>query len=249
MRLTVLGSSGSAPSAGRLCSGYLVQTDEVSVMLDAGNGASANLQRFVDLVDLDAVVVSHRHADHCVDLIGMHHAIRGRGGVAPAIPLHAHPSVTDMLAGLTSREAPYVLGDSFAVHDVGPGDRIEVGDLTITLFPSIHSVPAVSMRLEAGGRVLTYSGDSAGGDDLVAASRGADLLLCEATWQGDAADLPSGLHLTAAGAGEVARAAGVGRLMLTHVAGHLDRDVSRAQAADTWDGEVEVADDLAATDV
>lgn len=249
MQLTVLGSSGSFPSAGSVCSGYLVRTATATVVLDAGNGSTANLHRVVDLDDLDAVIVSHRHADHCVDLIGLHHAVRAHGRRAGGIALHAHESVTTTLAQLTSREAPYVFGDSFVVRHVDAGDVIDIGDLHVTLFPALHSVPALSMRLESAGRVLTYSGDSAGGPELVEAARGADLLLCEATWQGDDGDHPDGIHLTARGAGRIASAAGVRRLMLTHIAGHLDRQLSREQAAETWEGDVELAEDLLVTDV
>lgn len=254
MRLTVLGSSGTAPAAGRVCSGYLVQSASATVMLDAGNGSSANLLRVVSLGDLDAIVVSHRHADHCVDLIGLHHTLRALQregtGVDRRIRLYAHESVVETLAALSSREAPYVFAETFDVHLVGPGDRFVVGDLDITLYASVHSAPAVSMRLVADGRVLVYSGDSAGGEQLVEAARDADLLLCEATWQGAEADHDPGIHLTARGAGAVATAAGARRLMLTHVAGHLDREVSRREAAETYTlTDVELADDLLVTQV
>lgn len=249
MQLTVLGSSGSYPSAGSVCSGYLVRTGTTTVMLDAGNGSTSNLRQVADLADLDAIVVSHRHADHCVDLIGLHHAIRGADGALGPIPLYAHPSVIDVIGGLTSAEAPYAFADSFAIHHVEAGDELTIGDLRVQLFASVHTAPTVSMRCAAEGRVLTYSADSAGGDQLVAAARDADLLLCEATWQGDAADYPGGVHLTAAQAGEVASAAGARRLMLTHVAGGLDREVSRREAATTFAGEVELATDLLTTEV
>lgn len=242
MRLTVLGASGSFASAHGACSGYLVRTDTTAVLLDAGNGSTVNLHRELDLVDLDAVVVSHRHADHCVDLVGLRHASRALG-LDRAIPLYAAEGVVEAIAALTGHADVEALDDAFEIHAARPGDVIEVGDVRITLFPSLHPVPTVSMRLEADGTVLTYSADSAGGDALVEAARGADLLLCEATWQGDADDYPVGIHLTARDAGRIATVAGARRLLLTHVAGHLDRDVSRAEAAETFTGPVAVARD------
>lgn len=249
MRLTVLGSSGTYTSAGSVCSGYLVRTDEATILVDAGNGSTANLQLEVDLEELDAIVISHRHADHCADLIGLHHAVRARGDAARGIPLYAPPGVTELLAELTSREAPYVFEDSFDLQDVQGGDSFTVGDVRVRLFPSIHPVPTVSMRFESHGQVLTYSGDSAGGPELVRAAQDADLFLCEATWQGEALDHPPNIHLTAREAGTLAGEAGARRLMLTHVAGHLDRETSRREAAETYAGPIDLAMDRMTVEV
>lgn len=241
MRLTVLGSSGTYTSPGQLCSGYLVRTDTTTVMVDAGNGSSANLQAEVDLADLDAIVISHRHADHCADLIGLHHAVKARR--ATGIRLYSPPGVAQLIAELTSREAPYVFEDSFELQNVQAGDMFSVGDIRFRLYESVHPVPTVSMRIEAEGRVLCYSADSAGGHQLVEAAADCDLFLCEATWQGEMLDHPPNIHLTAADAGALATRAGAKRLMLTHIAGHLDRDVSLAEAKATFDGPVELAMD------
>lgn len=250
MRLTVLGSSGTYTSAGSVCSGYLVRSDEATILVDAGNGSTANLQLEVELEDLDAIVISHRHADHCADLIGLHHAVRARGEAARGIPLYAPPGVIELLAELTSREAPYVFEDSFDLQeDVQAGDTITVGDVRIELFPSIHPVPTVSMRFESNGRVLTYSADSAGGPDLLRAAADADLFLCEATWQGDTADHPPAIHLTARDAGTAASDAGARRLMLTHIAGHLDREESRREASETYAGSIDLAMDRMTVEV
>lgn len=243
MQLTVLGSSGTFTGPGSVCSGYLVRTDDATILLDAGNGSTANLQQEVELEELDAIVISHKHADHCVDLIGLHHAVRAHGPAATGIPLYSPPGVAELLAELTSREAPYVFEESFELQTVQAGDSFTVKDVRFRLFESVHPPPTLSMRLEADGRVLTYSADSAGGAKLVEAARGADLFLCEATWQGEALAHPPGIHLTAEGAGTVATEAGVDRLLLTHVAGHLDRQVSLEEARRTWDGPLDVAAD------
>lgn len=243
MRLTVLGSSGTFTGPGSLCSGYLVRTGEATILVDAGNGSTSNLQREVDLEDLDAIVISHKHADHCVDLIGLHHAVRARGDQATGIPLYSPPGVTELLAELTSREAPYVFEESFALQTVQAGSTFTVKDVRFRLHESVHPVPTLSMRIEADGRCLTYSADSAGGPRLVEAARDCDLFLCEATWQGEALDHPEGIHLTAEGAGTVATEARAKRLLLTHVAGNLDRSVSLQEARRTYTGPLEVAID------
>lgn len=246
LQLTVLGSAGSHTGVGRLCSGYLVQAEGASVLLDAGNGSTANLQRYLPFRELDAVVISHRHIDHCVDLIGCFYALRfdpsfeGR-----RLPLHAAPEVHDALTGLLSTDSAMSFGEVFDHRQVDHGDRVQVGPLALSFIRNIHPPPTVATRIEVAGRTLVYSADTAGGDDLIEHARGADLFLCEATWAGDAADWPPGIHLTARDAGTVATRAEVGRLVLTHIAGGTDRAQVLREARETFDGPIELAEDLA----
>ena len=75
MRLTVLGKSPSWQDAGGACSGYLLQDGETTVLLDCGNGIFGKLRQFVDYVDVDAVVLSHLHADHFLDVVPYAYAL------------------------------------------------------------------------------------------------------------------------------------------------------------------------------
>jgi len=245
IELTVLGCAGSHPGPGRLCSGYLVRTPTTSLLVDAGNGSTANLQRFVALRDLDAVVISHRHVDHCIDLIGAYYALRFDPTVGRQIPLYAAPEVHATLTGLLSSDSDMPFDAVFDHTEVRDGSQVPVGDVHLSFAHSVHAAPTVSTRIEAAGATLVYSGDSAGGPDLVRIADGADLLLCEATWAGDADDYPPGIHLTATGAAAVARDAGVGRLVLTHIAGGTDRDQVLREAQAVFDGPVDLAEDLA----
>jgi ribonuclease BN (tRNA processing enzyme) len=242
--LTVLGSAGSHTLPGRMCSGYLVRADGLHLLLDAGNGSTANLQRFVGVADLDAVIVSHRHVDHCIDLVGCFYNLYFDPDVEHRLPLHAAGEVYDTLTGVMSRDSAMAFDEVFDHHQVGHGDRLELGPAQVTFARSVHPPPTVSTRVEVAGRTLVYSGDSAGGEDLVAIARGADLLLCEATWTGDAEDYPPGIHLTARGAAAVARRADVGRLVLTHLTGGTDPERALTEAAEEFDGPIELAEDL-----
>ena len=243
MQLTVLGSAGSHTGPGRACSGYLLQHADTTLLVECGNGSTAELQRHVGFEEVDAVVISHRHVDHCIDLVGMFYALRFHDGGPRRVDLYAPDGVVETLTGLLSDDSRMAFDEVFRSHVVDAGDTLDVGDVRVELFRSVHPPPTVSMRFEAGGRVLTYSGDSAGGPDLVAAARGADVFLCEATWQGHADEWPEGIHLTARGAGEIAAEADVGRLLLTHVIGSADLDVSLAEARETFAGEVALAID------
>ncbi len=244
LELTILGSAGSHPGVGRACSGYLVRSGGTAVLLDAGNGSTANLQRSVAYRDLDAVVISHRHVDHCIDLIGAYYALRFDPSLARRIPLYAAAEVHELLTGLLSRDTALAFDEVFEHLEVSAGDHLEIDALTLRFAASVHTAPTVSTRIEIGGRSLVYSGDSAGGPELVELARGTDLLLCEATWAGDPADYPPGMHLTGTGAGEIAREAGVGRLVLTHVAGGTDRAQVLAEARAAFTGPTELAEDL-----
>jgi ribonuclease BN (tRNA processing enzyme) len=243
--LTVLGSAGSHTGPGRACSGYLLRADGTQVMVDCGNGSTANLQRYTTVEALDAILVTHRHLDHCVDLVGMFYALRFHARGQQAVDLYAAPEVLDLLAGLLSGDSAMQFREVFRCVEVDAGASFTVGPIDFELFPSIHPVPTVSVRARAGGRTLAYSADSAGGRDLLACARDADLFLCDATWQGEPADWPDGIHLTASAAGRLATEAGVDRLLLTHVLGSLDPRQSLEEARRTFDGPLALAEDLA----
>jgi ribonuclease BN (tRNA processing enzyme) len=245
LELTVLGSAGSHPAAGRLCSGYLVRSGDTAVLLDAGNGSTANLQRLMELRDLDAIVISHRHVDHCIDLIGAFYALRFDPTAGRRIPLYGAAEVYDTLTGLMSADSSMAFDEVFAHTQIQGDDEVAVGPLALRFADSAHATPAISTRVEVDGQVLVYSGDTAGGPDLVRIAQSADLFLCEATWAGDAADYPAGIHLTAGEAAHIAVEAGVRKLVLTHIAGGTDRDRVLREAREVFDGPVELAEDLA----
>jgi ribonuclease BN (tRNA processing enzyme) len=245
IELTVLGCAGSHPGPGRLCSGYLVRSGDTSVLMDAGNGSTANLQRSMALRDLDAIVISHRHVDHCVDLIGAFYALRFDPAFGRRIPLYGADEVHETLTGLMSADSAMAFDEVFDHTRVGDGDELSIGPLRLRFANSLHAAPAVSTRIEVDGATLVYSGDSAGGPDLVRISEGTDLLLCEATWAGDPNDYPPGVHLTGREAARIAAEAGVGKLVLTHIAGGTDRQQVLREAREVYDGPVELAEDLA----
>ena len=239
--VVVLGSSGTHPGAGRACSGYLLRADGADVLVDCGNGSTANLLKLTAPERLAAVLLTHRHADHCVDLIGMYYALAFHRDGPQAVDVYAPSDVADHLSVLVDSNTRFT--DVCRFHDVAPGDHLEVGALAVDLFASDHPVPTVSVRAVVDGAVVAYSADSAGGTDLVECARGADLFLCEATWQGEPESHPPGVHLTARGAAAVARDAGVGRLVLTHLWPALHPERSLAEAASGFDGALSLAED------
>jgi ribonuclease BN (tRNA processing enzyme) len=241
VELTVLGCSGTFPGPTSPCSGYLVEHDGFRLVVDLGAGALGALQRHVDLLDVDAVYISHLHADHCIDLVAYSYARRYHpGGVPPRLPVYG-PAGTGKRICQAFEEPP--AGDLLDVFDFRevPVGTMTIGPFEVTTVRSNHPVECHSMRLTAGGRSLTYSGDTGECPDLVELARGTDLFLCEASWA-DSDTNPPGVHLSGRQAGEHARRADVGRLLITHVVAWEDGDALLAEARGAFDGRADRAE-------
>ena len=242
MRLTVLGCSGSMPGPDSPASGYLIEADGARIVVDLGNGALGPLQRHVGtegLADVDAVVLSHLHPDHCMDLCGLYVALRYGVGIDRRIPVYGPEGSAKRMAAAYGREPePGLTGVfDFATH---PDGALDVGPFTLRVVRVAHPVPAYAIRVERDGKAVVYSGDTGPAAALVELARDADLLLCEAAFD-DGDEHPPDIHLTGRQAGEHAAAAGAQRLVVTHVPpwGDPHRAVTAARAV--YDGPVEAA--------
>jgi ribonuclease BN (tRNA processing enzyme) len=239
MRLTVLGSNGTFPTPGCPASGYLVEQAGTTIVLDLGPGV------FMSLVEKvarpDAIVLSHAHPDHCSDLFALLAAIRFGQPEGWGIPVFCPQGLPDRFAAFLEVGSDHSLFQVFAFDAVSAGDRRQVGPLALEFGSALHSVPALVTAVESGGRRLVYSGDTGPGGDLEGMAQGCDLLLCEATSQGEPPSDRYPYHLHAGEAGEVAQRASVGRLIVTHLAPTLDPMVSVREAAARFDGPVDHA--------
>lgn len=229
LTLTVLGASGSYPAPGQACSGYLVRSASTTIWLDAGSGTLANLQRHVGLLDVDAIVLSHEHPDHCADLAGYYVACKYYLGRSE-VPVFAPAPV---------RRAVYYSDAPLAWHDVADGDEVGIGELRLSFFRTDHPPETLAVRVEGEGKALGYSADSGPAWSLEALGPGLDLALCEATYLSDSEG--KGQHMSARQAGASARAAGVGQLVLTHLQPGLDEGAARAEASAAFGRDVDVA--------
>jgi ribonuclease BN (tRNA processing enzyme) len=258
VRLTVLGCSGSGPGPTSPASGYLISAGATRLLLDLGNGAFGALLRHLDPWELDAVALSHLHADHCADMTNLvvHRRYHPTPPAAVArLPVYAPDDAPDRLAAAyaASREewASTDLSDVLAFRSVAEGGRI--GDVTLRAARVDHPCPAYALRVEHEDVSLAYSGDTGPCPGLVELARGADVLLCEASWPhvfpGKWTEPPPGVHLSGRQAGEHAAAAGVGRLLLTHVPAWCDAAAMLVEARETFDGPVEVVEPDASYDV
>ncbi|MGY1837196.1 MBL fold metallo-hydrolase [Blastococcus sp. SYSU DS0510] len=221
MRLTVVGCCGSGPGPDSPASCYLVEHDGFRLVIDLGNGSFGALQRFADPASVDAVFLSHLHADHCLDIAPfvVWHRYSGspRG---PLVPLYAPVGAERRLALAYDVDGDG-LTDVFDFVPVGPG-TFRLGPFDVELARTAHPVETYAIRLTAGGRSLVYTGDTGPCERVVELARGADVLLAEAAHPDNAPGQPPGLHLTGRQAAQHAAAAGVGRLLLTHIPAWVD---------------------------
>lgn len=236
MKLTVIGCSGSAPGPGTAASCYLLESEGYRLVLDLGSGALAALQRVVRADELDAIFLSHLHPDHCVDMASLAVVLRyGSPALRSPCPVIGPPDSARHLLDIYYPGSP---SSAFAglFEFRAPGEH-RLGPFSVRTTRVNHPVPAFAIRVEAGGRSLIYSGDTAGCPALIELARGADVLLCEAGWAGSPAPVP-GIHLSGREAGEHATAAGVGRLLLTHIPAWGSIDAAVAGAREAYAGNV-----------
>ncbi len=252
MELTVLGCSGSGPGPDSPSSGYLVWAGGRTLVLDLGNGTMGALQRRLDPFALDALLLSHLHPDHCADVASLvvyrrYHPRPPYDVTEHRLPLHAPAPASERLAAQYAacavERAETDLSDVLDFQVVADHASAEVAGCTVTSRRVDHPCESYALRLEHDGRSLVYSGDTGPCDALVELARGADVLLCEASWPhvwpGDRQP-PPGVHMSGRQAGEHARRAGVGRMLITHVPTWFDGDDLAAEATDAFDGPVEL---------
>jgi ribonuclease BN (tRNA processing enzyme) len=253
VRITVLGKSPSWQDVDGACSGYLVEEQGCRLLVDCGNGVFSKLRRFADYADVDAVVISHLHADHFLDLVPFAYALTYSPHAKPARPaLHAPPGARDCFRRVVGAwGSEDLIENAFDLREYDPADVIHSGPLTLRFQAVPHFVASHAVEITSaanGGRRLTYGADSSPSEALCAFARDTDLLLIEATLPRPEQDGPRG-HMTAAEAGEHGRRAGARRLVLTHLSDQLDAAWAEAEAERTYGGPVEIAREGAVYDL
>jgi ribonuclease BN (tRNA processing enzyme) len=239
MKLTVVGCAGSFPGPDAACSSYLVEADDFRLLVDFGTGALGALQRYADMHAIDAVLLSHLHADHILDACSYVVARRyAPNAPLPVIPVYGPVGTAQRLSAAYDGGAR-PLDDVYRFETLRPGD-VEVGPLRVTVDRMNHPVETYGVRLEHDGHTLAYSADTGTCDALTKLAKGADLFLCEASYLTTCQNPPD-LHLTGKEAGEHATRAGAHRLLLTHLVQAWGNEaLTVAEAASAYAGPIEV---------
>lgn len=246
-RLTVLGSGSALPQPGRATSCYLLDDGAgTRVLVDLGPGA---LQRAAGagcaLPDLDAVLLTHLHPDHCADLVALQFALRSPL-LAPRprpLELHGHPDTALLIARLRNAWPGWLAAgpDRFAFRPAAPGPLPVRGAWRVEAFRVAHHATSLGFRVTLpDGFTLAFSGDACEGAELQALGREADLFVLEAAGA-DASPLDG--HLTPRRAGAVAAACRARHLLLTHFYPPVLAEPAADRARETFEGRVTLAQD------
>ena len=246
-RLTILGKSPSWQDRDGACSGYLVEGGAHALLIDCGSGVFAKLRAHDAHERVESVVISHFHADHVLDLVPFAYALTYGSVLRETRPqLHVPPGGRDSLRRLCGTwGSETLIEDAFELDEYDPAAELGLAAARLRFQTLPHYVQSQAIELRAaddGGRRLVFSGDCGPNELLASFARAAQLLLIESTLLDpeSPSDEPAG-HLTAAQAGEIGRAAGVARLVLTHYSDQLDPALLRARAEEAFGGEVELA--------
>jgi ribonuclease BN (tRNA processing enzyme) len=247
MRLTVLGRSPASPNPGEACAGYLLEASGSRVLVDIGPGVVSQLVGRHHPDELDAIVVSHMHADHMLDLVTLRYVYPWRARpkeqrLRVVMPPGSADQMLELARGVGNARH---FEDCFRLSEHDGSSSFEFGPLSLTPVETQHYIPCWGFRIEADGRRLAYTADTAPCGGLTDLADSADLLLSEATLRSldeDAAPPEPRGHITPAEAGTAAREGRSRRLMLTHLPVNGDGSWARDEAAETFGAEVELAE-------
>lgn len=249
MRLTILGGAAAWPNPGQGCSSYLISSGSTNIVVDCGPGTLPELRKQFDYHDVDAILLTHCHADHMLDLVPYRYGLLyGPERSGRRIPLWLPPGgamVMERLAialGAGEDEGSY-WSEAFDLHTYNPAQHVQINEFSIGFAETQHFVPCCAMRIDAGGRSIFYSGDTGSILPLVDLARSCDLALIEGTVHTHP-DGPSSIrgHLTPQDAGELAELAGARRLVITHLWSERPVQSVLEAAASTFGGPISIAE-------
>jgi ribonuclease BN (tRNA processing enzyme) len=225
-----------------------VRSRDAAVLFDLGSGAFSNLREAIDYPQLDAVVISHMHADHFLDLIPLRYALKYgpllRGSkLALFLPPGGSEMLNKLCSAFDSEGAPDFLGEVYDIREYDPKKPLEINDLRLTFAKAMHYIDSYAVRAETGNSNMTYSSDTTPCESVINLARKSELFLCECTLGLGEPDAPPRGHSTAAEAGTMAEQAGTGRLMLTHYGSDYAAGELETEASSRFSGPCAVADD------
>ena len=237
LTVTVLGCSGSYAAPDNPCTGYLVRSDSAAVLLDCGPGTLGPLQEAIDLAEVSAIVATHCHPDHWLELPVIRNVFIW---FVPRsdVPVYGTAETRAMDRAITVMRSGRT--DPLAWTVIDPSSEVTIGDQRWSFALTDHPVETLAVRVDSGGRSFAFSSDTGPGWDFRSLGEGIHLAMCDASHSRDHEEegIP---HMSARQAARAAAVAGAGRLVLTHLAPGCDPDAQLAEAGAVFDGEVDVA--------
>lgn len=236
MKLTILGNNGPYPSAGGACSGYLIEDKNTKILLDCGNGVISNLQKIINIKELDAIIITHLHNDHVGDIFVLKYAfgiMKQMGDFDKKIMVYTASDDKYLLSNMN-------YNDVFEIIKINDEKEIIINDINISFNRTIHPVETYSVKLTKGDKKFVYSSDTSYNENIIEFSKGVDLLLIEAgvLEKDRLKDTP---HLSAKQAGVIVEKANVKRALLTHLWPEYNQEEVLNEALENCNINVEIA--------
>ncbi|MDZ7265982.1 MAG: ribonuclease Z [candidate division KSB1 bacterium] len=243
--LTVLGSGTRVLLRERSMAGYALTCADHLLLLDCGDGVlRRGLEAGLPLLTVDAILITHFHLDHIADLPPLLWALHGEGEQRQHRPLQVYgpPGLQNFWKGLAALYGRWIedIAVPIRVREVS-AQAFETGPWQVQALPMNHGVPANGYRLQSGGRVLAYTGDTGPCPEVAELAAAADLLIAECSF-------PNGRgvanHLTAGEVGAIARSADCRQVLLSHLYPESLAAPVVAQCREFFSGEIKLARDL-----
>ena len=232
--ITVLGCSGTYAKKGGACTGFLVQSTGANVWLDAGPGTLGNLQKHIEIEQLTAVVLTHEHADHWLELPVLYNAIR-HYIMCGKIPVYGTIGTLEL-----AKQMCPALDEAFIWNVIADKSRQTIGDQEWTWAQTDHYVETMASRVDVGQSSFVFTADTGPNWDVKELGDSVSLAIAESTFLSHKED-EGILHLSARQAGELGRKISADHLVLSHLAPGEDRDQHQIEASEVFDGRITVA--------
>lgn len=240
MLLRIIGYWAPYPRAGQACPGYLVSSGDSHLLLDCGHGVCSQLARWLPAEKLGAVVITHFHPDHYIDLFAIRHIIRAAmftGTRQKPLPVYMPTEPDYHYQSFAAMEKELQV---LPLHD---NSNFTVGPMQVKAFPVDHPIPAWGVKVGCQNRSLVYTSDTSYHQQLVEQIQGTDLLLCEASLRlADGAVAAQLGHMTTADAGRLAREGGAKTLLATHFWPEYELEVLQEEIEQEYNGKIIMAD-------
>jgi ribonuclease BN (tRNA processing enzyme) len=240
MKLTILGTSAAYSGKNEGCPSYLISAEGKHYLIEAGPGCVSSVQNFLQIHDISGVFLSHLHADHVSDIYTLRYAVyiaQNKGIMSAKLPIYmpkAPKKIFKFIRDTVKKE--------FKITEITEQLILDLNELKVSFLKTEHAILAFAMRFESGNKLLVYTSDTRYFNELVSFSKGADILLSEATFQNSERELETLGHMTSERAGELATRAGARTLVLTHIMPDYEKEISLEEGKNSFKGEILIAE-------
>ncbi|GAA0596406.1 MBL fold metallo-hydrolase [Virgibacillus siamensis] len=237
MKLTVIGQWGGYPAPGGATSAYLIEKDDFTLLVDAGSGSLSKLQEYKAAMDLDAVVISHYHADHIADIGVLQYAWLVNSyvtGEKKILPIYGHTEDKKGFEGLTHKCTEGIAYD--------PDEQLGIGPFHVTFQKTVHPVPCYGMRISDGSSTIVYTADTAFSKSWYEFAKNTDLLITDCNFYANQDGSKAG-HMNSLDGAAIAKEANAGELLLSHLPQYGNNNQLVEEARQIFTGKVRLAHD------